>query len=500
MSNLTELLHEVTFGSRTAEDEAKSLGAYFVETAQWTRIRAGDKDIVYGPKGAGKSAIYAVMMQRQAELRRDGIVVKSGERSRGEPVFAELAAEPPQTEEEWRVLWRAYFICVIAEVLEEYAVETEAAKRVFVGLEREGLREGKGPSAWLRSARRFAKRIRTAKSVEGGANVDPATGAVGVSAKVELPESRSDAVDAAAAVSSLLEAADAALGEADLDVWIALDRLDAAFSDPSIESPAIRALMRVYLDFTTFEQVTPKIFLRTDIWKEISEQKGFREGSHVIRTETISWNRDTLLNLAVRRIVQNESLCRRFGIDGDEVLGDVTKQEQLFEELFEPLGGSNQAVLDWALEAISDGHGRSAPRELIHLLTVLRDKQIERLQVGREDPEGKVIFEADVRAAAMIEVSTVHLEQTLYSEIPKVRRYVEAMRGGSTIYMEEELGALWGDSIESPDAVIATLVDAGVLRRVPGRKAGFEVAMLYRPALELSSCARSDNGESDGPQ
>src|SRR5215467_7371039 len=125
MSELSNLLEKINFGSRTAEDEISRLGNYFVETAQWNRIRTGQKDIVYGPKGSGKSAIYGVLVQRAGELRKSGVVVKTAEHSTGAPIFAELVSEPPENEEEWRLLWRAYFIRLTAEVLEEFAVEVD---------------------------------------------------------------------------------------------------------------------------------------------------------------------------------------------------------------------------------------------------------------------------------------------------------------------------------------------------------------------------------------
>jgi len=330
----------------------RELGRYFVETAQWNRIRTGQKDIVYGPKGSGKSAIYSVLLQRSEDLRADGIVVKTAEQSRGEPIFAELVQEPPQSEEEWRVLWRAYFIRLIAEVLEDYAVEVDAAKEVFRGLEEQGLREGKGLRGALQAARRFAKRIRAAESVEGSASMEAATGAVTFTSKVEMPAEQQDAIAAAAAVASLLESGNRALEEADLKVWIVLDRLDAAFSEPRVEGAAIRALMRVYLDFTTFSQVVPKIFLRLDIWEEIIEKKVFREASHVVRDETISWDRDALLNLAIKRMLENQGLLERFGVDAASVLNSIEAQEALFESLFEDDGKDERTRLEWALGAI----------------------------------------------------------------------------------------------------------------------------------------------------
>jgi hypothetical protein len=54
-SEKREVLQAITFGKPTAEEEGKDLSAYFVETDQWHKIFAGDIDVVYGPKGAGRA-------------------------------------------------------------------------------------------------------------------------------------------------------------------------------------------------------------------------------------------------------------------------------------------------------------------------------------------------------------------------------------------------------------------------------------------------------------
>src|SRR6266481_8503072 len=59
-----DLLKEMSFGVQVAEDEVNALAGYFVETNQWARIAKGDIDIVRGEKGAGKSAIYSLLMTR----------------------------------------------------------------------------------------------------------------------------------------------------------------------------------------------------------------------------------------------------------------------------------------------------------------------------------------------------------------------------------------------------------------------------------------------------
>jgi hypothetical protein len=55
------LLKNISFGERVAEDEITELAKYFVETDQWSRMLKGEIDVVRGDKGAGKSAIYSLL-------------------------------------------------------------------------------------------------------------------------------------------------------------------------------------------------------------------------------------------------------------------------------------------------------------------------------------------------------------------------------------------------------------------------------------------------------
>ena len=92
------VLQEADFGRRVAEDEAEQLAAYFVETEQWRRILNGDVDVVQGAKGAGKSAIYSLLLSRQSDLLDRNTLLVPAENPRGATVFRDLIADPPASE------------------------------------------------------------------------------------------------------------------------------------------------------------------------------------------------------------------------------------------------------------------------------------------------------------------------------------------------------------------------------------------------------------------
>src|SRR5262249_29624130 len=95
------LLKQLSFGARVAEDETADLAGYFVETDQWNRISRGEVDIIRGEKGSGKSAIYALLVTKTDEFFDKNILLVTGEKPRGTPVFKELIPDPPTEEVEF---------------------------------------------------------------------------------------------------------------------------------------------------------------------------------------------------------------------------------------------------------------------------------------------------------------------------------------------------------------------------------------------------------------
>jgi hypothetical protein len=482
-----EVLQDLSFGQRVAEQELDRLAAYFVETSQWRRIVAGEVDIVYGQKGAGKSAIYLLLLQHAAILSNNRVIVRAAERPQGLPAFAEILADPPETEGEWRALWRAYFVCLAAEVLSDERIETEEARRVQSELERLNLITGSGLEGVLRSARQFASRFKRVESIEGGVTTDPLTGALGATAKLSLREAtQAGALEAATRVNATTRDANRALDAAGLSVWLALDRLDVAFEDSSVEREALRALMRVYLDFQGHPRIRLKIFLRTDIWSRVTDS-GFREASHVVRTETISWSRDSMLDLIMRRLLENAAVAQFYEVEPSAVLETMASRESLFYRIFpkEVSGGSTPLPsLEWIVSRTRDAHGNTAPREVIHFMTALRDAQLKRHELGQPPPSDGRLFGSAAFRDALAEVSRTRVHQTLYAESPKLKEFVRALEGApSAVFSFEQLAEAW----RTPEDEAREITDAliGVAFLAPQANDLYVVPYLYRPALNI---------------
>ena len=129
------LLRHLSFGSRVAEEEIDDLRSYFVETHQWEKIFDGSVDIVYGPKGSGKSALYFLLLSWLDDLFDQSIILIPAENPRGAPVFKDLVADPPITELEFVSLWKLYMLSLAVDQMHDYGLRNSPLRTVREALQ-----------------------------------------------------------------------------------------------------------------------------------------------------------------------------------------------------------------------------------------------------------------------------------------------------------------------------------------------------------------------------
>jgi hypothetical protein len=274
--NKRDVLASVTFGQRVAEDEADSLETYFVETDHWRRLYAGEVDIVYGPKGSGKSALYSLLIARTTQLFDRSTVLAAAENPRGAPAFRDLVIDPPASEVEFVGLWKLYFASILAGLFEEIGVGGSKAGRLREALAREGLvPSGRPLQTLLRNVFEYVKAALRPDALEGEVKIDSATGLpTGFKGRITFREPNAEAAQhGVTSVDHLLALADTALSEnSNFSVWILLDRLDVAFAESQdLEQNALRALFRVYLDILGFRNIRLKTFLRGGVGQVVEK-------------------------------------------------------------------------------------------------------------------------------------------------------------------------------------------------------------------------------------
>jgi hypothetical protein len=332
-----DLLTKLRFGARVAEEEADDLERYFVETDQWSRLFNGEIDIIYGAKGSGKSAIYALLNRRADELFNKDILIISAENPRGTTVFSDLISDPPTSEHVFIVLWKLYFIVLVGQKMREFDLIGRNGRAVVRVLEESGLLVPTASlSTLFKSVVRYIKDWlnRDVESIEHAVSYDPATGVPTIVRKTTLRARSEERRISDIPVDDLLRDANTALAGATYKIWIVIDRLDVAFVESrELELNALRALFRAYNDMSAHSHIDLKIFVRNDLWRRITEG-GFSEASHITRTVDIVWDAKGLLNLIIRRLLNNAEILEHYKINKGLVLSDFTSQEQLLKKVF----------------------------------------------------------------------------------------------------------------------------------------------------------------------
>lgn len=488
-----DVLRASTFGQRTAEEEREQLKKYFVETEQWSKVFNGEIDIVYGTKGSGKSAIYNLILENEDTLFERRILVTSAENPQGAAAFQSLATDPPESEFEFVCLWKIYFLSISAQFIKDYGfIDQNAAKLIRKMEEAQLIPATFSLSRTLSYAIDYVKRLgRRVTGIEGGVNLDPATGMpTGITGKISLSEpTPAQARLGVVSIDEMLQVANSALGDTGYTLWVLLDRLDVAFADKSdLEAEALRALFKCYLDMKSLNFLKLKIFLRSDIWAKIT-QRGFREASHIERSLTISWKDDDILNLIARRLLSNSAITESYNVSPFDLLSDFEKQSRFFYSIFprQVESGPNKPVtLKWLLGRTRDAASPSAPREVIHFLNELRNVEIARLERGVQPSGEQRLFSQAAFKEALPAVSRVRLQQTLYAEYPDLKPYIEKLSQQKSQQNTISLAQIWGLSGSEVHIIAKQLEEIGFFERL-GTLPSIEwkVPFLYRPALDL---------------
>ena len=311
----------------------------------------------------------------------------------GNPVFQKLAQEAPLKEADYTTIWKAYIVSLVGNwLLSLYEGDfTEHMPELDRLLKTTGTRSADDAAGTV-----FSKVINTLsrlfkpKSARGELTFQD-TGIPIFRTKFEFAEQTKS--EPAASVSVLsgedgLKLLNQCLSEADLSVWVILDRLDEAFQGfPDTETPALRALFRTYLDLLAFDRLRLKVFVRKDLFRKII-QGGFVNPTHINARKTeIIWEKEDLLNLLCRRIRRNDAFTKALNLQDAD---NKTMFGGIFPEQVD-VGKRKSGTWSWIMARIRDGNNVKPPRNLIDLISMARETQLRRevwepRQVGRSRP------------------------------------------------------------------------------------------------------------------
>ena len=496
---MKNILRALDLGSSVAEFD-DSLEKYFVENDAFRALVSDKVDIVAGDKGTGKTALYRVLQRRYAQLPElRGIEVIAGFNPVGNPVFQRLVQEQALSEGQYTSVWKTYFLSLAGNWLLEIAGDdhSDQFRELSAMLTRTGLRSKDDKPETV-----FSKLLNSIKSAlvkpiksaqieftlsETGIPIIIPKVAFGKDEAHESNENREVSHEKA------LRLLDSCLKEFGYAVWIVLDRLDEAFQGfPIVEVPALRALMRTYLDLLEFKNVRLKIFVRRDLFRRIIGS-GFVNLTHINARKTeIVWDEADLLNLLCRRIRDSQQVLDLLDVKG-------ISDDGLFYRVFPSKidqAARKPTSWNWMMARIRDGNNIKPPRNLIDLSKMALEEQLKAEgRAPRAFTPSEPLIAGDSVRRALGKLSTQRVEDTLLAEAgaemsPLIQKFRGAKAEQNLSSLEHQLG-MTGESLQT---AIRGLMTIGFLEEI---KSSWKVPMLYRDGLDITQGKAFATGSSE---
>ena len=481
MIQVLEALNHMKVGRSVAEMD-DDLDQYFIETETFRALIEGEKDIIAGDKGTGKSAIYRMLQQNYRNYDAlNSVHVVSAFNPTGNPIFQRLAKETEYSEAAYQTLWKAFFLSLVGNwIVGVYGAEyNDELSELDALLSNLGLKSRKAEVATV-----FSNLLGVFKNLSNPkkAYVDFSVTETGMPTVSPGVEFGGDEAEIEVIYSDdFLMVLERALEACDTTVWLAMDRLDEAFvGSPEIEKTALRALLRSYLDMGNLKRLKLKLFLRRDLFRRVTSG-GFVNLSHVnaMRVD-IEWNDQDLVSMLARRLLFNKEFSAAIGVE-------IEKPESLFPILFPEqidVGERKPSSLNWIMSRIKDGKGVRPPRNLIDLAIKARENQLRREQRA---PRGNIemagpLLEGDAVRDAHKQLSSIRVDDTLLAEAGTLAEIIELFKDGQSEHNLATLGEVLNGT-EDSRSIIRALVEMGFLEEVADN---FKIPMLYRYGLNIT--------------
>lgn len=480
----SEILKNISIGSRVAELELEGLKQYFLKTYLWEQILKGDIDIVFGSKGSGKSAIYSYMSTLEYEFMGEDVLLAPAENPRGAVAFRDLYINPPADEFEFKSIWKLYFAIIVFQKLQDFNYSDVNFVEVRDKLQDSDLISRSFTfSSLVKLVRGYFGKV--IPSIEPNVGISEYTGLIErIGVKISFSEPSTKQADKGiVSVDQIFELLNTSLGKKGEKLWITIDRLDAIFQDNfELEAKALRTLFQVYIDLMAFTNIRLIIFLRDDIWNRIIEG-GFRETSHIIKTDTIIWDKKSLSQLLMSRLEQNKFLFEYLKIVDDK---SQESQQIIFHKLFPKKNLENfEFNFDWILTRIKDSNGNAAPRELIQIVSAAIKHQIKLCEL-HESEDDTNLLSIQAMIEGFKEVSKTKLD-TLVAEYPKLKTFIYRLKGKKVKLNMDELKEFWDCSKKDAKLIANNLEKVGFFKNVSedNNNPIFFVPLIYRSSLAM---------------
>lgn len=481
-------LQLLRLGQSVAEFD-DSLEKYFIENQAYHSLINDRADFIAGDKGTGKTAVYKILQKRYSttpELKNTEVI--AGFNPIGNPVFQRLVQQDIDvlTEGQYVSVWKTYMLSLVGNWLidivgDDFSDNLKALHKLLD--ETKLLSKGNKPETIFGKIITLIKETFIPNSSETTFTISE-TGLPIVSQKFTFGDSSKKDNTKVNEITheEAFELLNNCLHEVGYSIWIALDRLDEAFQGyPAIEVPALRALLRTYLDLLAFDKIRLKIFVRKDLFRKIIGD-GFVNLTHInARKVEIVWDDADLLNLLSRRVRDSSEFIQAMEAHADS-------DEILFYKIFPDkvdAADRKPTTFNWIMSRIRDGNDIRAPRNLIDLVGKATEEQIRAdSRTPRLINENERLVMSEALRNALSRLSDQRVQDTLLAEVgPEIAGYINKFNSEKAEHNLETLAAVLELDGEKLQYAIKQLIETGFLEEI---KETWKIPMLYRDGLGIT--------------
>jgi len=513
-----KVIKSLKIGNSVAEFDSL-LEAARIETPIFDDVMRGKYDMIFGRKGAGKTAIFKIInILADYKLATDNTVILSGVNSDGESLFNEYRAEFEKfTERNFETFWKFYFLSLIYnEFLKHPRFSSglrecgDEISKFFSECQKAGIpnfrdaQDKRQIVKWLVAI--FTQKIKAAKVDVAFDTSKPSLFVMSPSIEFENTEERANEKDSVY-VNDIATAFKKILEKSGFCVWIILDRLDEVFDRYSaVEFNGLRGLLRAYNSFGVGRPediFRIKLFLRDDIVEFLTSDKAYKRffprkqipplpaATHMFakQSPTLNWTKEEIQQLILKRLLVSRELRMHVNLPVNistdqseiaDVLRSNKKRAELWNAIF-PDRISTSNSLQWIFTRLKDSNDIVTPRTVIDMLQGAIDYQKKKISLNYEDSDN--VFPIDAIKEGLRIASFNKLEKDIYNEFPKEQENIKKLSTNGEIKLTKaDMQRLYGKHWET---VASNLNHIGIIRYVKD-SGTYRVEFLYRPALDLA--------------
>ena len=358
------------FGAEEAERDKQLFGSLVYNPWLGTLL-SGEKSIVLGDRGSGKSALFRVLTDDHSQFsevfpeEKTEIDILS---EKDPSVFIQqmsIRDSSTSSAERFKAIWLSFVASLLAKYYLSLKPGSNSNKTLLKTAHRlirlVGWSDRVSQSnRFIRPFLRVAERLHLKISLKiGPVTVEPTSSSLGI----PLMESHVD-------IEKFVSDIDIDLQTRGKKCRIVIDRVDEVYKyQRDIQEALVQGLFLAETYLSKFGNVDLVLLLRTDLFEiyDIQEKNKFQS-----RMVTLNWSEDDIISALLKRLYINRpiaNIAKRLGIQIDSIgIHRTAAMKLIFPDEIE---GSK--FEDWLIASIRNGRGRISPRQIVLFLNSARD-------------------------------------------------------------------------------------------------------------------------------